>query len=354
MSRVIEQILDLARWAPSGDNAQPWRFEIVSDDRVIIHGFDTRDHCVYDLNGHPSQIAIGALLETLRIAATGFGLRADITRLAAPEIRPTFEVWLEPDAAASPSPLIPFITTRAVQRRAMKTRPLSAIEKRELEASVGPSYKVIWLEGWRKRLAAARLTFASARIRLNTPEAFEVHRNVIEWNARFSADKIPDKAIGLDPLTTRAMQWAMQDWRRIKFLNSYLGGSLAPCLQLDFVPGLACAAHFLLIANTRPSSTDDYISAGRATQCFWLTATRLGLHLQPEMTPLIFATYVREGRRFSTRIKSLKQAVKVRTKIHNMVGEEVAIAAVFLGRIGVSSPVITRSRRLDLAQLIIR
>jgi nitroreductase len=26
--RICEQILDLARWAPSGDNTQPWRFEI--------------------------------------------------------------------------------------------------------------------------------------------------------------------------------------------------------------------------------------------------------------------------------------------------------------------------------------
>jgi len=69
--RVSEQILDLARWAPSGDNTQPWRFEIKNELEVVIHGFDTRDHCVYDLDGHPSQMALGGLLETMRIAATG-------------------------------------------------------------------------------------------------------------------------------------------------------------------------------------------------------------------------------------------------------------------------------------------
>jgi len=46
---VVEQILDLARWAPSGDNTQPWRFEIVDEVNVVVHGFDTREHCVYDL-----------------------------------------------------------------------------------------------------------------------------------------------------------------------------------------------------------------------------------------------------------------------------------------------------------------
>ena len=30
----IEALLDLARWAPSGDNSQPWRF-IVQGDRAV-------------------------------------------------------------------------------------------------------------------------------------------------------------------------------------------------------------------------------------------------------------------------------------------------------------------------------
>ena len=71
---TLQQILELARWAPSGDNAQPWRFEIVDAQTIRIHGFDTRDHVLYDYDGRPSQIAHGALIETLRIAASGFGL----------------------------------------------------------------------------------------------------------------------------------------------------------------------------------------------------------------------------------------------------------------------------------------
>ena len=79
---TLLKILDLARWAPSGDNTQPWRFEIVSDKHLAIHGNDTRDWCVYDFNGHASHMAHGALLETLRIAATGEGLSATWSRRA--------------------------------------------------------------------------------------------------------------------------------------------------------------------------------------------------------------------------------------------------------------------------------
>ena len=39
MSSVMEHILDLARWAPSGDNTQSWRFEIRSERHLVIHGF---------------------------------------------------------------------------------------------------------------------------------------------------------------------------------------------------------------------------------------------------------------------------------------------------------------------------
>ena len=30
---TLTRILELGRWAPSGDNTQPWRFEIVDDER---------------------------------------------------------------------------------------------------------------------------------------------------------------------------------------------------------------------------------------------------------------------------------------------------------------------------------
>src|SRR6185369_10805599 len=75
---VVLEILDLARWAPSGDNSQPWRFEVLGDDHVRVHAFDTRRDCVYDLEGHASQLSVGALLETIRIAAGAYQRVASI------------------------------------------------------------------------------------------------------------------------------------------------------------------------------------------------------------------------------------------------------------------------------------
>lgn len=351
--RVCEQILELARWAPSGDNTQPWRFEIKGEHEVVVHGFDTRDHCVYDLDGHPSQMALGALLETMRIAATGHGLRADVTRRAGmPDEKPTFDIHFVPDTTIQPSPLIPFITVRAVQRRPMSTRALTPEQKSLLEASVVPHYEIVWFETPGARWKVAKILFNNAKLRLTMREAYEMHRSVIEWNAQFSIDKIPDQAVGVDPLTAKLMQWVMRSWPRVEFFNTWLAGTIMPRLQLDLIPGLACAAHFGLMAKKVPQTIDDYVAAGRALQRFWLEAARLGLWLQPEMTPLIFSRYNREQRVFTSNLSARALSVRLAADFKAFIGETFTNRLVFFGRVGTGPAPVSRSNRLPLPSLI--
>lgn len=352
--RPIERIVDIARWAPSGDNTQPWRFEIVADDHVTVHAFDTRDHCVYDLDGRPSQLSVGALLETIRIAATNFGLRAShALRVDSAEDRPVFDVMLVADPSIAPDALVPFIETRRVQRRALQTRAIRPEEKARLEGTLPPGYQLLWLDG-KSRWSLAALLFSSAKIRLITREAFEVHSKVIEWNAKFSEDRIPDQAIGLDPLTTRLMAWAMQDWRRVWFLNTFLAGTIVPRLQLDFVPAIACGAHVIILAQSEPRGIEDYVAAGAAIQRFWLTATQLGLQHQPEMTPLIFSRYTRNGVQFTQNEKAVGIARSVSRRLGEIVGSEILPRAVWMGRIGAGQPAEARSVRLPIERLLLR
>jgi len=348
---TIEQILDLARWAPSGDNTQVWRFEILAPDHVAVHCHDTRDHVVYDLDGHPSQVAHGTLLETLAIAASAHGLRADAARRPGqPDTHPVYDVRLAPDASVQPSPLLAAITVRSVQRRPLSTRALTEQEKQALQAAVGPDHSVQWIEGFGGRWAAARLMFRNAKLRLTMPEAYEVHRSIIDWGKTHSEDKVPDQALGVDNGTLKMMKWAMASWERVNTMNTLMG-TWAPRLQMDLVPGLACAAHFVIQARRAPQTIDDYVAAGRATQRFWLTLTTLGLHMQPEMTPLIFGRYVREGIRF-TRLEPLQQAArKLYGQLSGLLGPDPA-TAVFMGRLGAGKAPRARSVRKPLARLM--
>ncbi len=353
MPSVIERILDLARWAPSGDNTQPWRFEIKDDRHVLVHGFDTREHCVYDLGGFGSQIAHGALLETLRIAATSYGRRTEVVRSEdAYETRPIYDVRFYQDAQIESDPLLPYIERRCTQRRPFRMHPLTPEEKKALEDSVGNAYTIQWIEGWGGRWAMSKLQFCSAWIRLTIPEAYEVHRSIIQWNARESEDRIPDAAVGLDPLTLKLMRWAMGSWQRVAFLNEYLAGHVLPRIELDLLPALRCAAHFALLRNDEPQGIDDAVDSGRALQRFWLTATQLGLQLQPEMTPLIFSRYVRLGVPFTRFEPATRRAREVAILLERLLAVPPG-RAVFMGRVGHGHPPLARSTRHPLDKLLV-
>jgi molybdopterin/thiamine biosynthesis adenylyltransferase len=347
----IDRTLDLARWAPSGDNEQPWRFEVVSEDHFVVHARDTRDWCVYDLDGRASQIAVGALLETIAIAASAERLEARFTRrVDAPEEKPLIDVHLTPAPNLGAHKLLPFVKARVTQRRPFSTRPLTTAQKTALEASVGAGYRVIWVEGSRRRWQMAKLLFRSAHIRLTTREAWEVHRKNIEWGAQFSKDRLPAKAIGANPVTLFIMRWALQKWERVQWLNRWLAGTWPPRIEMDLVPGYFCGAHFLIAADKPLETIDDYIAGGRAVQRLWLTATSLALQFQPEMTPLIFSRYARQSLRFTDNDTCWNRALDIDEDLPRLFAAG-NTQGLFMGRIGSGAQPASRSVRLAVSAL---
>ena len=347
----IHQILDLARWAPSGDNTQPWRFEILDDSRFVIHGFDTRDHCVYDLDGRPSQLSLGALIETIAIAASAFALSIHMgRRMNMPDSEPTIDVSLVQQSDRSVDHLLSAIPVRSVFRRPMQIRSISDRDRYALADAVGPDHELLWFSSWRDRLRWAALLWANAGLRLRLPEAFEVHRRVIEWNTRFSPDRIPDQALGASAGTLMVMRAAMTSWNRVNFLNTWLGGTIGPRLEMDWIPALACGAHIAILAKKAPENIDDHISSGRVVQRFWLTATQLGLQHQPAVTPIIFSRYVREGRQFTSSKPLQASAAKLEAQLGSLLGGR-SDSAVWMGRLGHASSSLSRSERKPLTSL---
>ena len=354
MSRdTLRQILDLARWTPSGDNTQPWRFEIVDDHLIRVHGSDTRDHILYDYDGHPSHIAHGALLETMRIAASGFGLTTNWTISSEGEDRnPVYDMSLAQDPALIRDPLFDCIETRTVQRRPMKTTPLTSTQRQALIDAAGEGFSVQLFESWGERKKVAGLLWDSAKIRLTCPEAYAVHKDIIEWRVRYSKDRIPEQAVGVDPATARLMEWVMQSWERVAFFNRYLLGTVAPRIQLDLLPALCCAAHLLVRPQRPPAHLADWVHLGIAVQRIWLTATRLGLHLQPQMTPVIFRWYASAGRHFSTEPTLFEQALKLSGDFERIANATPTANFGFFARVGVSQVPQSRSIRQDLVALM--
>jgi molybdopterin/thiamine biosynthesis adenylyltransferase len=355
----MEKILDLARWAPSGDNAQPWRFNITGDDSLVITIADEGADNVYEYNkGQPTLLSAGMLLETLRIAASQHGRDLAweyVERTAQGHlIRATFA--RRPGIEADP--LVRSIKARSVHRRPYRKTPLTVEQRAELEATLGPDLNIRWFEGLADRWRIARLNGRATDIRLRIPEAYRVHQRIIDWEQDFSSRGVAASSIGLDPLTLKAMRWALKDWSRMKRLNALPAATLAARLQMDYLPGLACGAHFLITApNLDADAASDpalLLRHGQRLQRFWLCADRLGLVLQPSLAPLCFAFYGRQGVAFTA-----DQALRAKAAALNEDLRRLAPApgsVLFLGRIGQPSRkgIQPRSIRRPLAELLQR
>ena len=351
LDTLAKKVLDHARWAPSGDNTQCWRFKLTGDSTFTVIANNTRDHVVYDSDGHSSHLAHGILIETIVIAASQFGHKAEYTSNLENPDKLLFHFSLSPDESVVESPLVPYIQTRCVQRRAMGTQALSNREKAELSASIPESYSVEWFESNDDKKAIAKLNFCNAKTRLTMKEAFYVHREIIEWKSQYSKTKIPEQALGVDYMTARMMQWMFKSWERVKFVNRYLMGTLPPRIVLDYIPSIKSCAHFAIKADKKPETIEDYIEAGRVVQRFWLTTAKLGLGFQPEQTPVIFSKYLNNGIKFTEQEDVIENARKGKAMFESIVSDSESVH--FLGRLGRTQMPKSRSTRIDLHELII-
>lgn len=349
----IERILLHARWAPSGDNTQPWRFEITGEDSLVVHITSKTDD-VYDYNGQPTLLSAGMLLETMRISANELG-RDLIWRYLGGEGRThRLSVELPRSADMDADPLFSYLDIRSVDRRPYGLTPLTDAHKRQLEAALGDALDIEWHTEFSDRLRETKLNMKSTALRLGLEAAYKVHKRVIDWETQFSRTGMPANAIGLDKMTLVLMRWAMASWSRMNFLNRYLFGSVQPRLQLDLIPGLLCAAHFTLRRREKdgPVTVKSLLDYGQAIQRFWLTLTRMGLAMQPALAPVIFAHYARQDDASAENGGTTKLAQALNQELSEASGGD-PDSVIYRGRLGRPSafPLMSRSIRLNLSDL---
>lgn len=355
MDSVLREILELARWAPSADNTQPWRFQVFSERELILWYAPAPEPGIFNLDHFSGRLAMGALLETLAVAGSVQGLGVE-SRLVPACLDYPFgiHVVLRPTAGLKASVLSSAIVRRSTQRRRMSSALLTTAQKSDLEASVSDRFKVLWLEGWANRFRMASLLHRVGKVRLLMPETYTVHRDTIAWGEQHSEDRIPSGAIGVDPLLERIMAWSMGSQKRVALLNK-LGGHMLPRLEMDIWPALACSGHFVLYSE-HPVDDDvaAQIEAGRASQRFWLTAENLGLKLQPEMVAPLFCRYARSGRRFTNDPWAHKEMLRLCERFARLTGTQVWPGTIFMGRLGHEGKAVgSRSLRRPLSALLI-
>jgi hypothetical protein len=179
----IITILNIARWAPSGDNAQPWSFEILDKDTLRIHlSINTQNSYEYN-HGQPTLLSCGALIENIRLTAAHHGRSCQIKPIevsGGTDRTPTISIdlFVPLDKDAQQDPLFYYIQARSVDRKAYQTKALPDYVIEDLEDSMGNDIEVTWYKSFQRKLSVVSMNMMSTDIRLKIPETYETHKAI--------------------------------------------------------------------------------------------------------------------------------------------------------------------------------
>lgn len=356
-SSLVENILEQARWCPSPDNLQPWRFKIIDEHSFEVHCKDASDWMVYDINGHVTWLTLGFLFECIDICAAEYQNVCHYEQLASQKPQTTiFKISLKSDTSLAKTGLYDLIPTRSVQRKPMGSKKLSKEEKNLLNSTLPTGFQLHWHESFKQKFQVGKLLYGNSYTRYAMKEGYDVHSKVIDWRKGFeqhSPTKIPPKSLGVDPITLSLTKWALAKWKRFHVVEKYFAGTVWAKFLMDFMTSIRCSGHFLLTKEATATTLEDFIASGRAVMRLWLTCQKLGLGFQPEHTPVMFAELQRNKTPFSKDERATINAKIMDNKFKTLMGEDLVKRSVYLARVGRAKLPTSRSTRMPLKELLI-
>lgn len=279
-SEFSEAVLTAAGMAPSGGNAQPWRFAL---DDAGFSVFEKRDGIGMDIKGRGTAVACGAALFNARCIAASHRRLADpegsvdlTLDLDQPELvgRLGFGNQSNTALAALATAIRGRVTNRRLDASAVRIEPADLDHLSELAALDGarlihvPAAELqpladIWADSDRIRLLNESL-HAEMFDELRRPGYEPLDRGLDQRTLELS----PIDEAKLDILRRGDVMRRLDGWNRGHRLRED---------ALDRLAGSAA----MLIVTVDGGTRADYVRGGMALQRMWLGATGLELQLQP-------------------------------------------------------------------------
>lgn len=290
---LIEKILQEAVQAPSGDNAQPWRFD-VQGDVVDVYNIVGRDATLFNFRNRGDFLAHGALVENIVIAAEHFGYDANITLF--PEvgrIDHTATIRLEKVKDKKENGLFKAIRERATNRKTYKSYVLTEDEKKSVMQIKGENGAEIRLAEKRedvKKLAA--IVSLNERLLLENKHIHDFLFSIIRWTDKEEKEKpgmhvkTLELALPQQFIFRCLKSWGVAEWAKKIGLPKFIAKENAK------VYASSSAIGAIAMEGDTPK---DFMQAGRLLQRVWLTLTSMGLSLQPVTAVAYLAQRIEAG-----------------------------------------------------------
>jgi hypothetical protein len=288
----VEFLVRHALLAPSGGNAQPWRF---GWDGSSLRCFLRTEPSLLDLDDSGASASLGAAVYNIELAAHELGLEMRLEPVDDSGGEAPFCELRFTRGAPSPSPLFAQIPRRATHRAPGRRERLTLEDQAALHSAADE-------EGGRLELVSAteplaelgRLIGACDRLRFLSRSFHEEAMREMRWTpaeALATRDGLDLAVLDLTPGDAAVLR-VMARWPVMEEVRRIGGGASLESRAKKLIDG-ASAVGLLTVPGT---SRLSYFRGGRPMQRVWLTATALGLTVQPQATlPYVLARLERAG-----------------------------------------------------------
>ncbi|MFT7433651.1 MAG: hypothetical protein ACI9TY_001290 [Alphaproteobacteria bacterium] len=204
---MIEKIFDQARWAPSGDNTQPWSFKISGKQEFEIHFKDEQSNLL-NYKGYALKLSQGVMLETIRSAASQYNY--DIKWSINPADIWHITVKLVESNSVTKDENCDYISLRSVNRFPYKKYILTESDKIELKQSLPKDYDINWYDTMKSKWSISLINMKVSAIRFISKKLYKNLQEVIDFDERYSVNKLPSRSLGLSAIVLLGSKVAMK------------------------------------------------------------------------------------------------------------------------------------------------
>jgi len=356
---VIEKILEAGIRAPSGENSQPWRFKIEGE-RVRLFNRPDADQSLFNFHQNGSFVAHGALLANMKIASAYFGCEAEIKLFPDETIENLVATIDFKEAASKADPLFDAIAKRVTNRKHYDGSPLKDHEKKELLMVQGANeyanknpdaadlaVRLVLIEDHEKIAQVARAASTSEMMLVLNKHVHDFFFSHVRWTPQ--ENETQPNGFYVDTLELNAKQAKgfkmMRNWGAARILGKI---GVAKQVGRDNEETYKTASAMVAVVIKEPMPR-NLVLAGNVLEHAWLTATKLGLSVQPSTGALFLAEGIPHENWHSFSAKHRDALLGARQAIYEAFGvdpHKEHIAVIF--RVGHAEPPSAQAARFPL------
>jgi hypothetical protein len=343
MIENIGKILEDGVKAPSGENCQPWKFE-VTENRLLIYNLPEADMSLYNSRQKGSYVAHGALIENIEISAKEFGYTISVDTLPDKEnINHVATITFIKSEHMHDS-LYACINTRCTNRKDYTGEKIPSEQKKILQESIADFAHTafIIIDDESKMQSLGQALAVNERILFENKYLHDFFYEHIIWDKKDEAKAgFYIETLEFLPHQLGAVK-LFKNWTILSLFNKILGVSKK--ISKENGEKYTRSGAFGAI-TVRGDTIKDYITMGRAVQRIWLTATKHNIAMHPCNGVIYFMEQIQDngGKEFSVAHQKIVKDTHA-TIVQEFGSTDSRLGFIF--RMGKSNPPTAQAKRL--------